>query len=281
MSGSLSVDVRRSLVERDGELSMARQCELLAIPRSGLYYEPAGESELNLLLMRKIDEQYTKTPFYGSRRMAAWLARKGHEVNRKRVQRLMRLMGVEAIYPKRKTSLKDQEHEIYPYLLRGLPIVRPNQVWATDITYIRMHRGFVYLVAILDWFSRYVLAWQLSNTLDRAFCLAALEEALSRGTPEIFNSDQGCQFTSTDFTGRLKAAGIQVSMDGRGRVFDNIFTERLWRSVKYEEVYLKDYSDVPDVYGGLTHYFAFYNDERLHQALDYNTPREVHFAAAA
>jgi len=281
MSGCLSIETRRSLVQSGAELSIARQCELLGIHRSGVYYEPAGETELNLELMHKIDEQYTKTPFYGSRRMTAWLNRQDYEVNRKRVQRLMRIMGIEAIYPKRRTSISDEEHKIYPYLLRDVTIVRPNQVWATDITYIRMRRGFVYLVAILDWFSRYVLAWELSNTLDRGFCIAALKAALRRGTPEIFNSDQGCQFTSDDFTAVLKRAGVDISMDGRGRVFDNIFTERLWRTVKYENIYLNDYDAVPDVYDGLDRYFAFYNDERLHQSLDYATPREIHFGAAA
>jgi len=281
MSGCLSIETRRSLVEPNDDLSIARQCELLGIHRSGVYYEPAGETELNLELMHKIDEQYTKTPFYGSRRMTAWLNRQDYEVNRKRVQRLMRIMGIEAIYPKRRTSISDEEHRVYPYLLRDVPIVRPNQVWATDITYIRMRRGFVYLVAILDWFSRYVLAWELSNTLDRAFCITALEAALRRGTPEIFNTDQGCQFTSDDFTKVLKCAGVAISMDGRGRVFDNIFTERLWRTVKYENIYLNDYDEVPEVYDGLARYFEFYNGERLHQSLDYATPREIHFGAVA
>lgn len=281
MSGCLSIDTRRSLVKPNPALSIARQCELLELHRSGVYYEPAGETELNLKLMGKIDKQYTKTPFYGSRRMAAWLKRQGDEVNRKRVQRLMRIMGIEAIYPKRRTSIPDEEHKVFPYLLREVAIVRPNQVWATDITYIRMRRGFVYLVAILDWFSRYVLAWELSNTLDRAFCISALQAALRRGTPDIFNTDQGCQFTSKHFTDVLKAADVDISMDGRGRVFDNIFTERLWRTVKYEDIYLNDYADVPEVYDGLGRYFAFYNDERLHQSLQYSTPREIHFGAVA
>lgn len=279
MSDTLSIEARRSLIVPASEISIARQCELLSIHRSGHYYEAAGESELNLKLMSKLDTQYTKAPFYGSRRMTEWLKREGHSVNRKRVRRLMRIMGIEAIYPKRRTSLTDEEHKIFPYLLRGVTIARPNQVWATDITYIRMQRGFVYLVAILDWHSRYVLAWELSNTLDRAFCITALEAALSRATPEIFNSDQGCQFTSNDFTDVLKNAGVQISMDGRGRVFDNIFTERLWRSVKYEDIYINDYQDVSDVYDGLTWYFDFYNNERLHQSLDYATPHEIHFGA--
>lgn len=265
----------------DGELSVVRQCELLGLNRSGAYYEPVGESAMNLELMRLLDEQYTKTPFDGSRRLTAWLQRQGHKVNRKRVQRLMRKMGIEAIYPRPQTSRSNEEHTVYPYLLRDVAIVRPNQVWATDITYIRMRRGFVYLVAILDWFSRYVLAWQLSNTLDRGFCLEALDAALAKATPEIFNSDQGCQFTSNDFTARLIAADVRISMDGRGRCFDNIFTERLWRTVKYEEVYINDYDRVSDVYASLQRYWTFYNTERIHQALDYKTPQEVHFLAAA
>jgi putative transposase len=277
----LSIETKRSLIERNSEVSIAQQCELLGISRSGLYYEPVGESRLNLELMNKIDEQYTKTPFYGSRKFKAWLNRQGYGVNRKRVQRLMRLMGIEAIYQKPRTSQKDAENEVFPYLLRGLQIVRPNQVWATDVTYVRMRGGFVYLVAILDWYSRFVLAWELSNSLDRAFCIEALEAALTRATPEIFNSDQGCQFTSKDFTGILKNAGVRISMDGRGRAFDNIFTERLWRTIKYEEIYLNDYVDVPEAYDRIGRYMTFYNDDRLHQSLGYQTPREVHFEMAA
>ncbi len=262
----------------DSELSVVRQCELLGLNRSGLYYRPVGENCLNLELMDQIDQQYTKTPFYGSRRMAQTLKRKGYDVNRKRVQRLMRLMGIEAIYPRANVSRAEQEHKIYPYLLGDLAIVRPNQVWATDITYIRMRHGFMYLVAILDWFSRYVLSWQLSNSLDRTFCLEALDVALANGTPEIFNSDQGCQFTSHEFTARLEAANVRISMDGRGRCFDNIFTERLWRTVKYEEVYIHDYQGALDAYEHLHRYWMFYNTERIHQSLDYKTPHEVHFA---
>lgn len=281
MAACLSVEARRALVEFDGELSVVRQCELLGLSRSSVYYQPAGESAMNLELMRLIDEQYTKTPFYGSRRMTAWLVRQGHDVNRKRVQRLMRGMGIEAVYPRPNTSRSNDEHKVYPYLLRDVAIVRPNQVWATDITYIRMRRGFAYLVAILDWFSRYVLSWQLSNSLHQSFCLEALDEALQVARPEIFNSDQGCQFTSCDFTARLEAADVRISMDGRGRCFDNIFTERLWRTVKYEEVYIHDYDDMPDVHANLQRYWTFYNTERPHQALDYKTPHEVHFAMAA
>ncbi len=259
---------------------MTRQCELAGIARSGLYYQAQPEDELNLALMRRIDALYTDYPFFGSRRMTAWLKREGYPVNRKRVTRLMRLMGLEAIYPKPNTSRSNPEHRVYPDLLREVEAVRPNQVWSTDITYIRLERGFVYLVAIIDWYSRKVLSWRLSNTLDMAFCLDCLEDALSQGTPEIFNTDQGCQFTSRAFTGRLETAGIKISMDGRGRALDNVFVERLWRSVKYEEVYPKAYRTVSDALLGLTRYFAFYNQERLHQALDYATPSEVHDSKA-
>ena len=259
------------------DLSVRRQCDLLGIDRSGLYYEPVGPDEKNLVLMRLLDEQYTKTPFYGVPKMTAWLETVGHCVNIKRVRRLLRLMGLEAIYPKPRLSFNGTEHRRYPYLLRGLPILRANQVWSADITYIRLAGGFVYLVAILDWFSRYVLAWELSNTLDADFCLVALNNALRRGQPDIFNMDQGVQFTSAAFVGRLEGAGIQVSMDGKGRCFDNIFVERLWRSVKYEEVYLHDYETVGDAQTGLGRYFPFYNGERLHEALAYQTPSAVHW----
>jgi len=255
------------------------QCALLGVARSGLYYEPAPESEENLLLMRLIDEQFTRRPIYGVSRMTAWLRLQGHRVNPKRVRRLMRTMGLEAIYPKPHLSRPADGQRRYPYLLRGLTIERPDQVWATDITYIRLARGFVYLVAILDWFSRYVLAWELSLTLDARFCLEALERALGRGRPEMFNSDQGSQFTSEAFTGRLETAGVAISMDGRGRCFDNIFVERLWRSVKYEEVYLHDYRDVWEATEQLGSYFVFYNEERPHQALGWRTPAQVYFGA--
>jgi len=229
------------------------------------------------MLMRLIDEAHMKWPSYGRRKITKWLWRQGFEVNPKRVRRLMKLMGLEAIYPKPKTSQKHSEHQIYPYLLKSVPIIRVNQVWSTDITYIPMAHGYMYLVAIMDWYSRFVLAWRLSNTLDRFFCLEALDEALAQGQPEIFNSDQGSQFTSLDFTQRLEAAGVRISMDGRGRAFDNIFNERLWRSVKYEHVYLYLHETVPDLHAGLTGYFHFYNYERLHQSLDYCTPAEVCF----
>lgn len=258
-------------------MSVTRQCELMGLNRSSLYYVPAGEEPLNLLLMRLIDEQFMRTPFYGSRRLTAWLRRTGHAVNRKRVQRLMGLMGLEAIYPKPHLSQGEPTHHTYPYLLGACAVVRPNQVWATDITYSRMRAGFLYLVAIMDWFSRYVLAWRVSNTLDVSFCLEALEEALGHGRPEIFNSDQGSQFTSHEFTDRLKQTEVRISMDGKGRVYDNIFVERLWRALKYEEVYLKDYVEVPDAIAGIGGYFRFYNNERPHQALRYLTPAEVHF----
>jgi putative transposase len=253
-----------------------RQCELLGLSRSGLYYEPRVESADNLLLMRLLDEQYTRTPYYGIRRMTAWLRTQGYQVNHKRVQRLLRLMGLEAIYQKPRLRPLGAGQQVYPYLLRGVPIARVNQVWSTDITYIRLLRGFVYVVAILDWFSRYVVAWEVSVTLDSDFCISALERALVHAQPEIFNSDQGAQFTSTAFTERLKARGIHISMDGRGRALDNIFVERLWRTLKYEEVYLHDYRSVSEAIWHLGRYFTFYNRERLHQALNYQTPEAVY-----
>lgn len=249
---------------------------MLELSRSAFYYEARPVSDQNLLLMRLIDEQYTRAPFYGSRRMVAWLERQGYEVNRKRVSRLMEEMGLEAIFPRQRLSTPAPEHKIYPYLLRNVRIERVNQVWSTDITYIRMTRGFLYLTAVIDWFSRYVLSWSVSVTLDVWFCLEALDAALSRGRPEIFNTDQGSQFTSLDFTGRLKSAQVSISMDGRGRALDNIFVERLWRTVKYEEVYLKEYDDVRSATRQLRDYFLFYNEERLHQSLGYRTPAEVY-----
>ena len=257
-------------------ISIARQCELLGVNRSGFYYRPKGESEYNLTLMRLIDEQYTATPFYGVPRMTVWLQRQGHPVNRKRIARLMRTMGLQAIYPKPNLSRKDAEPRIYPYILRGVRIVAPDQVWSADITYIRLRHGFLYLTAVMDWFSRYVLAWRLSNSLDSRFCIEALEAALADRSPAIFNTDQGVQFTSRDFVGVLEAAGIRVSMDGRGRALDNVFVERLWRSVKYEEVYLHDYATPGEAQLNLDRYFRFYNKERYHQALDYRTPGEVY-----
>lgn len=249
---------------------------MLGLARSSWYYRPRGVSAYDLELMRLIDEQYTRTPFYGIRRMTASLGEEGHNVNHKRIQRLMRLMGLEAIYPKPKLSKRDDQHKVFPYLLRGLTIDRPDQVWATDITYIRLRGGFVYLVAVMDWFSRYVLSWSLSVTMDVHFCLEALDDALRKATPEIFNSDQGSQFTSIEFTERLRKAEVRISMDGRGRAFDNIFIERLWRSVKYEEVYIKDYEHVPACIAGLRDWFLLYNTERPHQALGYRTPQQVY-----
>jgi len=255
-----------------------RQCELVGLNRATFYLAPAQETRENLQLMRLIDEQYLQTPFYGSRKMTAHLCRQGHRVNRKRVQRLMRLMGMEAIYPKPHTTTLSPEHRVYPYLLRQLEVVRPNQVWCADITYLPLLTGFVYLVAIMDWYSRYVLTWQLSNTLDGQFCLEALQRSLARTCPTIFNTDQGVQFAARSFTACLEAAGVDVSMDGRGRALDNIFIERLWRSLKYEDIYLKDYASVPKLTAGLTNYFHFYNHARPHQSLAYRTPAEVHFA---
>ena len=249
---------------------------MLGLARSSYYYEPVPESEENLLLMRLLDEQYTRTPFYGTRKMTAWLHTQGDLVDRKRVRRLLHLMGLEAIYPKPRTSVPGLTEQRYPYLLRGMSIERCNQVWSCDITYIRLQRGFIYLMAMIDCYSRYVLSWEVSVTLDTSFCLEALDRALRVATPEIFNTDQGMQFTSTEFTSRLKAADIRISWDGRGRALDNIFVERLWRSVKYEEVYIKDYQSVPDAVSNLQAYFTFYNHERLHQALDYQTPVQVY-----
>jgi putative transposase len=258
-------------------LSVRRQCELLDLNRSTAYYEPIPAPPEELRLMRLIDEQYLKTPFYGSRRMTDWLEKQGWTINRKRVQRVMRLMGLEGLAPGPSTSRPHPEHVVYPYLLKGLKIERANHVWATDITYIPMAQGFMYLVAIMDWFSRYVLSFRLSNTLDVAFCIDALQEALGKyGTPEIFNSDQGSHFTSKDFTALLKAKGVSISMDGKGRCLDNIFVERLWRSLKYEEVYLHAYQGMVDGRLGIGRWFGFYNEERSHQALGYRTPGEIY-----
>jgi putative transposase len=251
---------------------------LLGLGRSSLYYQPAGEAAENLRLMRLIDQEYTAHPFLGSRRLTAWLIEQGEAVNRKRVQRLMRLMGLEAIYPKPKLSAAGLGHRIYPYLLRGVTVERPNQVWSTDITYVPLACGFMYLAATIDWYSRYVIAWRLSNTLDGSFCLEMLEEALGRGRPEVFNTDQGVQFTAQAWTGRLESAGVAVSMDGRGRCLDNVFVERLWRSVKYEDIYLWRYESVPDLQRGLGRYFPYYNEERPHQSLGYRTPGVVYRA---
>ncbi len=267
---------RRQMVDREHpKLSVVRQCSLLGISRSSVYSRPAEADDYELELMSLIDRQYLVRPYYGSRRMTVWLRTQGHSVNRKRVQRLMRLMGIEAVYRRPNISKPSQQHKVYPYLLRGVEINRINQVWASDITYIPMARGFMYLVVIMDWYSRYVLSWRLSNTLDADFCVDALEEALSKAKPEIFNTDQGSQFTSDAFTGTLLEHGIQISMDGKGRYLDNIFVERLWRSVKYEEVYLKAYENVDEAKAGLGAYLDFYNDDRPHQSLGYQTPYQV------
>ena len=261
-------------------MSVRRQCELVGLNRSTRYYEPTPETPENLELMRLIDQEYTAHPFFGSRKIVQWLIGRGHEVNRKRVRRLMRLMGLEAIYPKPKLSLAGRGHKVYPYLLRDVMIERVNQVWSADITYVPLPSGFMYLAATIDWFSRYVVAWRLSNTLDGSFCLEMLEEALGRGKPEVFNTDQGVQFTARAFTERVERAGVAVSMDGRGRCLDNVFVERLWRSVKYEDVYLRGYESVPDLERGLAAYFRFYNHERPHQSLGYRTPAEVYGVGA-
>lgn len=257
-----------------------RQCELLGLTRSTYYSTPQGESDYNLHLMRLIDQQYTKTPFYGSPKMTVFLREQGHTVNHKRVERLMTTMGLQAIAPRKSLSTPAPGHKIYPYLLRGVPIVRVNQVWSCDITYIPMAHGFVYLMAVIDWFSRYVLSWAVSITLEVDFCLEALDVALHRNRPQIFNTDQGSQFTSEAFTGRLLTTNIALSMDGRGRALDNIFVERLWRTVKYEEVYLKAYATVPEARASLGAYFRFYNEARYHQSLGYRTPAAVYFAAS-
>ena len=259
------------------QISIARQCELVGLPRATYYYQSHGESPENLHLMRLLDEQYTDTPYYGIRRMTAWLRSQGYPVNHKRVARLMRIMGLETIYPKPRTSQPHPEHRVYPYLLRGVTLTGANHVWSTDITYIRLHSGFIYLVAVMDWFSRYVLSWAVSITMDVSFCLEALDQALEVAHPEIFNTDQGAQFTSLDFTGRLESAGIRISMDGRGRALDNVFVERLWRTVKQEEVYLHDYQTPREAIQGLDRFFVRYNEYRQHSSLGYQTPATVYF----
>ncbi len=273
---------RREMVERNHpELSLVKQCILLDISRSSLYYQAKGPSSEDLVLMKLLDQQYLATPFYGSRRMMAWLRRQGRSVGRKRVRRLMRTMGLKAIYRRPRTSHPALGHRVYPYLLADMDINRPNLVWAADITYIPMAKGFLYLVVILDWHSRYVLSWKLSNTLDAEFCVEALKAALKEARPDVFNTDQGSQFTSQGFTGILEEHGIRISMDGKGSYRDNIFVERLWRTVKYEEVYLKAYENGGDARAGLGAYFSFYNNQRPHQALGYRTPAEVFFGKEA
>ena len=274
----MTLDQKRLAIDcRHQKISVLRQCELLGMARSSLYYKPCRDTTYNEQLMRLLDEQYIETPFYGVDKMTHWLRRSGHQVNPKRIRSLLRKMGLESIYPRRKLNLSkpDKAHKIYPYLLRNTTISRINQVWSTDITYIRMHQGWVYLVAVMDWHRRYILSWELSITLEADFCVMALENALKRGTPVIFNTDQGSQFTSGDFTDPLLKAGISISMDGRGRCFDNIFIERLWRTVKVEEVYIKDYQTVAEASLGLGRYIEFYNNERFHKNLGLCTPAEV------
>lgn len=276
----LTLDQKRQAIDpKNKRIPIYRQCDLLGLNRSSLYYKACCDTVYNEKLMRIIDEQYVKTPFYGIEKMTRYLRRKKHCVNPKRIRRLLRKMGLEAVYPRSKRSLSTpaKEHRVYPYLLRDVEITRPDQVWSTDITYIRMHRGWVYLVAIMDWFSRYVLSWDVSVTLEADFCVLALKQALASGRkPEIFNTDQGSQFTSCDFTRVLLDNEIKISMDGKGRAFDNIFSERLWRTVKVEEVYMRDYQTVTEATYYLGRYFEFYNNERLHQALGYDTPAEVY-----
>ena len=274
----MSLAQRRRMVDREHpSLSIARQFALLGVARSSLYYRPREASGENPALMQAMDRQYLDTPFYGSRRMKVWLAREGIPVSRKRVQRLMRVMGLRAIYRSPRTSRPAPEHRVYPYLLEKIRVTRPNQAWAADITYLPMARGFLYLVAIMDWHSRYVVAWRLSNTLEADFCVDALKEALGQGQPEVFNTDQGSQFTSLEFTQVLRDHGVKISIDGKGRYTDNIFVERLWRTVKYEEVYLKAYANAAEARKELGAYFRFYNNQRPHQALGYRTPAEVFF----
>jgi putative transposase len=273
---------RQSWIGPAEEVSIVRQCELAGVTRSTVYAHsrPVEANETDLQLCSLIDEQYTSRPFYGSRRMTVFLNKAGHNVNRKRVQRLMRRMGLAGMAPGPNTSRPHPDHKVYPYLLRGVPVIRPNQVWSTDITYIRLAHGFAYLVAIIDWYSRRVLGWRISNSMDAAFCVDCLEEALrTHDKPEVFNTDQGSQFTSEAFTGVLKREGITISMDGRGRAFDNIFVERLWRSVKHEDVYLKGYGSMGELMVGLAEYFAFYNGERPHQSLGEQTPDVVYRTA--
>ena len=275
-------EAQRELIEAaHPQISIARQCDLVGLPRSTYYYHTQGESAENLTLMRLLDQQYTDTPYYGIRRMTAWLRSQGYAVNHKRVARLLHTMGLETIYPKPRLSQPHPAHRVYPSLLRGVPITRVNQVWSTDITYIRLHGGFIYLVAVMDWFSRSVLSWAVSITMDVSFCLEALDQALEVARPDIVNTAQGAQFTSHDFTERLAAAGILISMDGRGRALDNVFVERLWRTVKYEEVYLKEYETPREAMQGLATFFVRYNEWRQHQALDYRTPAAIYFNSYA
>lgn len=278
----LSTHEKRGLIdENDPHLSLSRQCELLGLAKGTYYYSAVEIDSFNLQLMDEIDRLNTKTPFYGSRRLTVCLRKQGYSVNRKRTQRLMRLMGLEAIYPKENISKRNQNHKVYPYLLNGLQITRPNFVWSTDITYIRIGGGFIYLTAIIDWYSRYVLSWNISNSLQSEFCITAMEDALKQAIPTIVNTDQGVQFTSKEFTDLLKENEIKISMDSKGRALDNIFVERLWRSLKYEEVYLKNYQNVKEAKKSIKNYFIFYNHERPHQSLRYKTPGDIHYQSVA
>ena len=278
----MSLERRRQMIEPEHpQLSIVRQCELVSISRSGFYHRPAGEAALNLELMRLIDAQFLETPWYGSRQMSRHLRHEGYVVGRKRIRRLMAKMGLAPIYQRPRTTVPNPEHRVFPYLLRDLVIDRPNQVWCADITYLPMRRGFLYLVAVMDWATRKVLAWRVSNTMEVEFCLEVVEEAMARfGRPEIFNTDQGSQFTSNCFIQTLKDKQITISMDGKGRALDNIFIERLWRSVKYENIYLNAYADGTALYQGLKTYFDFYNRERFHQNLAYQTPQSIYQLAA-
>jgi len=257
-------------------MNIQKQCHLLSVSRSTYYYEPRPEKDNTFEIMNLLDEEHTKRPFYGVRKMTEFINRSGYKAGTDRVRSLLRRMGLEAICPKRNLSLRRKDHKVYPYLLRGVKITRPNQVWSTDITYVRLMEGFAYLVAIIDWYSRYVISWNMSNTADVDLCVEALEESLKYGKPDIFNTDQGSQFTSSKFTSKLKDNKIKISMDGRGMMFDNIFIERLWRTVKYEDIYIKGYETIPEARKGLKEYFKFYNNERYHQSLDYKTPWEYY-----
>lgn len=263
------------------KLSVKRQCELIGISRSSYYRKESSESKENLKLMRLIDEEYTRHPFYGTRKIRDYLRRQGYRVNRKRVQRLMRLMGLSSIAPRKRTTTICKDHKIYPYLLRNLNIDHCDHVWCSDITYIRLKQGFAYLTVVMDWYSRYVLSWEISITMDESFCVSALERALRiHGSPEIFNTDQGSQYTGNAFTGILKSHGIKISMDSKGRAMDNIMVERLWRTLKYEDIYIKDYETVEELIAGLRDYFLFYNNERPHQTFSGKTPAEVYWGKA-
>jgi len=274
----LNLSDKRGLIEPSyPTLSIKQQCNLINLQRSSYYFRPAQESSENLEIMKLIDEEYTHHPFYGSRKFVAYLKEKGFIVNKKRILRLMRLMGLSPIYPKPNLSKAAKGHKIYPYLLRNVPIVKPNQVWSTDITYIPMRGGFVYLTAVIDWYSRYVISYELSNSLESTFCVRTLQAALETGTPTIFNTDQGAQFTSTEFISVLKEQHIKISMDGKGRAIDNVFIERLWRSVKYELIYLQENNSIPQLYDDLRTYFQFYNEKRFHQALGNRRPKEVYY----